>query len=229
MNRYNRITSKHKREIVLLKGRPCRWGRCSFCDYIEDNSVDEVQNHKINIDVLKNITGEFGTLEVINSGNIFELPQDTLEMIKSIINEKKIHTLFFEAHWIYRKKIPAMREFFGVKTVVKTGLESFNREFRESILLKGFEYKSIDELKSYFDSVCLMPGIMGQTKELIREDIDLAMKNFNHFTVNIFVENSTDIKPDPELIEWFQSEYRWLDNEKKCDVLWINTDFGVGD
>lgn len=40
MERYNKITNKNPREIVLLKGRPCAWGKCRFCDYIEDNSRD---------------------------------------------------------------------------------------------------------------------------------------------------------------------------------------------
>lgn len=229
MERYSHITKKHKREIVLLKGRPCRWGKCSFCDYISDNSKDDEENININHAVLSNVTGEYGVLEVINSGNIFELPQETLDEIKSIIINKEIHTLFFEAHWIYRKKLQVMRDFFGIKTIVKTGLESFNRDFRESILLKGFDYESIDELTEYFDSVCLMPGIQGQTKDMIQHDIEMAMKYFNHFTINIFIENSTEIKPDPELIKWFTSEYHWLEDEEKCDVLWVNTDFGVGD
>jgi hypothetical protein len=229
MNRYSKITNKHKREIVLLKGRPCKWGKCSFCDYIEDNSTNEESNHSINVDVLKNVTGEFGILEVINSGNIFELPSATLDLIKNIIKQNNIHTLFFEAHWMYRKKIQAMRDFFGIKVIVKTGLETFNREFREKVLIKGFKYQNIDEIKKYFDSVCLMPGILGQTKDMIKTDIELAMKHFDHFTINIFIENSTNIKPDPDLIKWFQEEYRWLDKVEKCDVLWVNTDFGVGD
>ena len=45
MERYNKITNKNPREIVLLKGRPCAWGKCRFCDYIEDNSRD-VQDRK---------------------------------------------------------------------------------------------------------------------------------------------------------------------------------------
>lgn len=229
MERYSEITSKHKREIVLLKGRPCAYGKCSFCDYIEDNSKDSVMNHEINEGVLANITGKYGVLEVINSGNVFELPKDTLAKIKEIIKEKEIHTLYFESHWIYRNKIKEMREYFGIKTIVKTGLESFHREFREEVLLKGFEHEDIEELKMYFDSVCLMVGIEGQTMTMIREDINLAIKNFEHFTVNVFVNNTTMIKADDNLIRWFEQEYAWLNDEIKCDVLWSNTDFGVGD
>ena len=37
MVRYSKVTAKNQREIVLLKGRPCVWGRCAFCDYTLDN------------------------------------------------------------------------------------------------------------------------------------------------------------------------------------------------
>jgi uncharacterized Fe-S cluster-containing MiaB family protein len=161
MERYSKILSKTKREIVLLKGKPCLWGKCSFCDYISDNSTNDEESNNINFDVLQKVTGEFGVLEVINSGNIFELPRLTLDKIRELITKKKIHTIFFESHWIYRSKIKSMREFFGIKCIVKTGLETFNTNFRENILIKGFNYSSTNELKTYFDSVCLMVGIQG--------------------------------------------------------------------
>ena len=81
MERYSRILEKDKREIVLLKSRPCIWGKCSFCDYIEDNDIDQKENQKINDEVLNNITGQYGVLEVINSGSFFELPDETIERI----------------------------------------------------------------------------------------------------------------------------------------------------
>lgn len=228
MNRYNIIENKTKREIVLLKGRPCLWGQCRFCDYIEDNSIDEESNSRLNSVVLQSVTGRYGVLEVINSGNVFELPQSTLDQIRRIIIEKNIHTLFFESHWIYRKKIQQMRAFFRIRTIVKTGVESFDRNFRENILKKGFSFQNITELKENFDSVCLMVGIEGQTRDMISRDIEIASQYFDHFTVNVFVENTTEIKPDKDLILWFQKEYKYLNDMEKCDVLWVNTDFGVG-
>ena len=79
MERYNKITEKNKREIVLLKAFPCAWGKCRFCDYIEDNSRDREEMARLNEEVLSRVTGEFGVLEVINSGSCFELPWETLE------------------------------------------------------------------------------------------------------------------------------------------------------
>ena len=228
MDRYSKITKKFPREIVLLKGSPCKWGKCSFCDYIEDNSTDMADNHRVNSEVLSQVTGEFGVLEVINSGNIFELPKATIDQIKRLIVEKNIKEIFVEAHWIYRKKLEGLRNELGIKVRVKTGLESFHKEFREDYLVKGFDHEDIEELKRYFDSVCLMVGIKGQTKAMISEDIQLAMDHFDHFTVNIFVDNTTAIKADLELQKWFQETYGWLEDAPKCEILWVNTDFGVG-
>ncbi len=228
MERYSKITNKIKREILLLKGDSCRWGKCAFCDYIEDNSKDQVSNHKVNMEAIRQVTGEYGVLEVINSGNVFELPQETLDALKQCVKDKHIQHIFFEAHWIYRKHIQRMRDFFGVKITVKTGLETFDYDFRENVLNKGFGHVTVDELKKYVDSVCLMVGINGQTKKQIEQDITLAKQHFEHFTVNVYVNNSTKIIQDPSLVEWFKNTYGWLDQDEQCDILWNNTDFGVG-
>src|SRR3712207_8543410 len=55
---------------TLFRSSPCIWGKCSFCDYIHDNSKDTKANIQFNKDVLNNVTGEFKVLEVINSGKI---------------------------------------------------------------------------------------------------------------------------------------------------------------
>ncbi|MBS5588117.1 MAG: radical SAM protein [[Clostridium] spiroforme] len=229
MERYSHILEKDKREIVLLKSRPCIWGKCSFCDYIEDNDVDQKENQKINDEVLNNITGQYGVLEVINSGSFFELPDETIERIYKIIDEKKIKRLYIEAHYLYKKKIKALREKFKIEIIVKTGIETFNDEMRNNVLNKNVHFDKIEEILEDFDSPCLMVGIQGQTKEMIRKDIEILTKYFNHGTINIYRNNSTPIKRDEKLIKWFDEEYHDLKNNKKYDYLGIPTDFGVGD
>lgn len=227
--RYGKITnSLEKREIVLLRAFPCKWGRCSFCTYIDDNSTDEDAINKTNFKVLEMVTGEFEVLEVINSGSCFEIPTATLEFLKVIVVAKKIRKLYFEAHWSYRHRLDEFRNFFCVPITFITGIETFDDDFRNRVLKKGIAFKDIDEVKSYFQSICLMVGIEGQTKDMISRDIDILVKNFDHGTVNLFVENESGIKPDLELQKWFRENYAWLENEKKIDVLWKNTDFGVG-
>ncbi|MDU2110317.1 MAG: radical SAM protein [Peptoniphilus rhinitidis] len=227
MNRYSKINNKNKREIVLLKARPCKWGKCTFCDYIYDNEIDEEKIDKINLEVLKNVTGEYGVLEVIDSASVFDLTQKTLEEIKRVVEDKNIKKLFFEAHWIYRNRLDEIREFFNVPIIFKTGIETFDNDFREEVLKKGADFKDYREVKKYFDSPCVMVGIKGQTKEMIDRDMEI-IKKFPHATVNIFMNNSTNIKRDEELVEWFVKKYKYLEDDPNVDILFEIIDFGVG-
>ncbi|KPI53969.1 radical SAM protein [Clostridioides difficile] len=229
MDRYNEITNKNQREIVLLKGFPCIWGKCSFCDYIDDNSNLEEEMNKLNLEVLKNITGKYGVLEVINSGSCFELPKDTLEQIKCIIKEKNIKKLFLESHWSYKNRLKEMRDYFEIPIVFKIGVETFDNDFRNNVLNKNAKFKTPQDVKDYFDSPCIMVGIEGQTKEMIDKDIEIILNTFEKATVNVFINNSSSIKRDEELVKWFISNYKFLDENPNIEVLYNNTDFGVGD
>jgi len=229
MDRYNKITNKNNREIVLLKAFPCIWGKCSFCDYIDDNGRDEEELNRLNKEVLDNITGEFGVLEVINSGSCFEIPKETMNYIKKIVDEKKIKLLFFESHWCYRNRLDEIKNFFNVPIIFKIGIETFDYDFRNNFLNKNAKFKDVKEVAEKFQSVCLMVGIKGQTKEMIKKDIEILLENFKYGTINIFVNNTTSIKRDEELVQWFRKEYSYLDEHPTIEVLYHNTDFGVGD
>ncbi|MEX6586136.1 radical SAM protein [Paraclostridium bifermentans] len=229
MDRYSEINNKNKREIVLLKGFPCKWGKCSFCDYTLDNDNDEDDMNRLNFEVLENVTGKYKVLEVINSGSCFELPKNTLDRIKSIIIEKNIEKLFLESHWCYKNRLDEMRRFFNIPIIFKTGVESFDYNFRNNFLKKNAKFKTVDELKTYFDSPCMMVGIKGQTKEMIDKDMDIVLKNFEHATINVFINNTSSIKRDEELVTWFKEKYKFLDENEKIEVLYNNTDFGVGE
>ena len=228
MQRYSEIFGKNSREMVMLKAFPWKWGRCKFCDYIEDNSTKTSEIIKFNHNILKNITGEFGVLDVINSGSIFEVPGETLEEIRNIINEKKIKLLFVECHWLYKDRLEEIRDFFNIPIVFRCGVETFDNNFRNNILNKGANFRSYDEVNKYFDSICLLVGIKGQTKEMIEKDIYILENYFKRGCVNVYIENSTNIKRDEELVKWFIKKYDYLKNNENIEVLIHNTDLGVG-
>lgn len=228
MERYSRITGKNKREIVLLRAFPCAWGKCTFCDYIEDNGKEEEELIRQNREILSKITGEFKALEVINSGSCFELPKTTMEDIKAVVDKKGIQKIIFESHWIYRKRLQELRDYFGIPVTYKIGVETFDYDFREKVLNKHADFRSPQEVAALFDSICLMVGIQGQTKEMIRNDISILKKYFKHGTVNVFNNNSTPVKRDEELVQWFMKEFRWLLDDPDVEVLYEITDFGVG-
>lgn len=229
MDRYSTIENKNQREILLLKGFPCIWGKCSFCDYILDNSTSEDEINELNFEVLNKVTGKYKVLEVINSGSCFELPKKTLERIKEVVEEKGIEKLFLESHWCYRNKVKEMRGYFKVPITFKIGVESFDYEFRNTFLNKNAKFRTVKELQEYFDSPCMMVGIKGQTKEMIDKDMEIVLNNFEHGTINVFTPNTSKLEKDDELIQWFIEKYKYLNDNPKIEVLYNNTDFGVGD
>lgn len=229
MDRYSIIQNKNQREIVLLKSFPCIWNRCSFCDYTLDNSNSEEEINRTNYEVLKNITGKYRVLEVINSGSCFELPIGTLEKIRDIIRERKIEKLFLESHWCYRNRLDEMRSFFNIPIIFKIGVETFDYNFRNNVLIKNAKFHRPEEVKQYFDSPCLMVGIKGQTIEMVKNDIEILLRYFSYGTINIFTPNSSKLERDDELVDWFKGEYSYLDDNPNIEILYNNTDFGVGD
>lgn len=228
IERYSEVKGKNEREIVLLKAFPCKWGRCTFCDYILDNDIDENKMVNVNKQILDKITGKYGVLEIINSGSCFELSKETLNYIKKIVEDKKIKKLFFESHWIYKNRLQEMREFFNIPIVFKCGIETFDDYFRNEVLKKGAKFSGPEEVAKYFKSICLMVGIKGQTKEMIKKDMKYLQKYFERGCINIYIENTTHFKRDEELINWFKEEYSYLDKNENIEILWNNTDFGVG-
>lgn len=223
MDRYSKVINKNLREIVLLKALPCIWGKCAFCDYIDDNDDNIAEINKLNKEVLNNITGEFGVLEVINSGSCFEIPRESLEYIKKIVVEKKIKKLFLESHWCYKNRLQEMRDFFGIEIIFKIGVETFDNSFRNLVLNKNANFKTVDEVKESFQSVCLLVGIKGQTKEMIKRDINLVLENFKYATINVFINNTTDVKRDEELVQWFTDNFKYLEDYQYIEVLYNNT------
>lgn len=228
MQRYSKIYGKNEREMVMLKGFPCKWGKCKFCDYICDNETNEKEIVEYNKNVLQNITGEFKVLDVINSGSIFEVPKETLNDIKAIIKEKNIEKLFVECHWLYKDRLDEIRNFFEIPIIFRCGVETFDNDFRIKILNKGAGFKDYTEVNKYFKSICLLVGIKGQTKEMIERDIDILENHFERGCINVYVENTTDIKRDEELVKWFINKYKYLEDNENIEVLINNTDLGVG-
>ena len=227
MERYALIHSVLPREFVLLQGTGCRWKRCTFCDYHEDVSDD---SFAVNREVLAQVQGVYGVLDVINSGSAMELDEQTLGMIKEVVKEKKIHTLWFEAHYMYKNQLAKFAEQFdGVEVKFRCGVESFDGSLRER-WKKGIAASvTVEEVAQYFQGVCLLCCTEGDSKERILRDIALAERYFEYASVNVFCENTTTVKRDEELVKWFVTEvYSKLKKSNKIEILINNTDLGVG-
>jgi len=229
MQRYAVITRKIPREIVLLKGLPCAWGRCTFCHYVEDNtrSLDEIQ--RVADEVLAKVSGRFGRLEVINSGSILELPLAVREQIRDLLVRRGIEEFICEASWPYRRRFDEIRAFFATPTRIKVGIETFDARLRNEVLNKNVHFASIDEVRQATESICLLVGFRGQTRSSVRRDIQILLDRFAYGCVNVFTPAArTGHLLDESIRRWFAREFRWLDDHPTIEVLFRNTDFGVG-
>ncbi len=215
------------REFVLLQGQGCRWKQCTFCDYHTDVSADPLA---VNSEVLGCVTGVYGVLDIINSGSAMELDEQTIADIKRVVKEKHIHTLWFEAHYMYRNQLAKFAEQFeGVEVKFRCGVESFDGSLRQQ-WNKGIAASvTAQDVAKYFQGVCLLCCTQGDSKERILKDIALAEQYFEYASVNVFCENSTSLKRDNALAKWFVEEvYPNLKDSNKIEVLVENTDLGVG-
>lgn len=232
LTRYSEITEKNRREIVLLRGSGCKWRRCAFCDYHLDFNLDEDSNFALNQEVLRQVTGKYGRLEVINSGSFVDLDDRTVKQILDICIGKKITEIHFESHWMHRDAAAALRKTFaahGIQVKLKIGVETFDAPYREQILHKGIDETSPEKIAACFDEVCLLFGLDGQTKDSMQHDIETGLANFERVCINIMVENTTPVLPNRSVIDIFMKElYPVYKADQRIDILLDNTDFGVG-
>ena len=227
MIRYAQIDKKLPREFVLLQGTGCRWGRCTFCDYHTDTSTTP---YTINREVLSQVSGKHGVLDVINSGSGIELDHDTISLLQQIVVEKGIKTIWFEMHYMYRHKLQEFaRQFAPAQVKFRCGIESFDGALRQQ-WNKGIPLDvTAEDVAKYFDGVCLLCCTIGDSTQRIVNDIATARRHFEYTSVNVFNNNSTAVKQDVELARWFRNEiYPMLVDDERIEVLIENTDLGVG-
>ncbi len=227
MERYSLITTGMKREFILLQGTGCRWRKCTFCDYYEDVSENPFE---INKQVLGNVTGIYGVLDIINSGSCQEYDEETIRLIQKTTAEKNISSLWFESHWMYSNTLESFRKLFPSADVhFRCGAETFNPKLRTSWNKGIAEDVTPEDIRKYFDGVCLLVGIKGQTREDIMKDVEIAERLFDYYSVNLFCPNSTATERDDELAEIFIREIApIIRRSPKAEVLIENTDLGVG-
>ena len=227
MERYSLIHTKLPREFVLLQGTGCRWGKCTFCDYHTDSSN---RPFKVNEPVLRQVTGQYGVLDVINSGSAMELDAETIELIKQVVSEKHIHTLWFEAHYMYRHELESFaQQFAPTRVKFRCGVETFDADLRRR-WRKGIPASvTAEQIAEYFQGVCLLCCTQGEEKEHILQDISLARQHFEYLSINLFCNNTTPLQRNNQLAEWFIQEiYPTIQHDPHIEILLNNTDLGVG-
>lgn len=224
--RYSEITKGLRREFLLLQGTGCRWRKCTFCDYYLDESIKPFE---VNKPILSMVTGKYGVLDIINSGSAMEFDPETISLIREVVQEKKITDLWFEAHWMYHKELESFSKNFPCRVHYRTGVESFNPDLRIR-WKKGIGRDVTPEMiRQYFEGICLLVGMEGQTEDDIMESVRIAESLFDYYSVNLFCQNSSQERRNDELSEIFIKKLApEIMKSHKAEVLIENTDLGVG-
>lgn len=76
-------------------------------------------------------------------------------------------------------------------------------------------------------SACLLICTKGQTKDMIKKDIKLGLKYFKALTLNVFVDNGTEVKSDKDLVRWLVTDMSHLFDDDRIELLIDNKDLGV--
>lgn len=229
MERYSLIEEKFPREFILLQGKGCKWRQCTFCDYHTDTSENPFE---INKAVLEQVTGRYQVLDIINSGSGYELDEDTIQLIRQIVAEKNIHTLWFEMHYMYKNRLQDFaRLFFPAKVKFRCGIETFSPTLRNKWKKGVPENVTASELAKYFQGICLLCGTDTEedTQQRILDDIALAEEYFEYYSINLFCPNGTNVGRNDTTVKWFiEKLYPTLVDSPKAEILVNNTDLGVG-
>ena len=159
-----------------------------------------------------------------------ELDEQTIQLVKKVVREKNIHTLWFEAHFMYRNRLADFARLFAPAVVkFRCGVESFSPEQRKR-WNKGIpEWVTPEDVARHFNGVCLLCCTDDDSRERIVEDIRTAKEYFEYFSVNLFCNNGTPIRRDEVLVEWFKNNmYPLIKDDPAIEILVDNTDLGVG-
>ena len=153
--RYSKILEKNPREIVLLRGNGCKWRRCRFCDYHTDFSLDEQANFQLNSKVLAQVTGEFGRLEVINSGSFCDLNDATISLLLDLCMTQKITTVYFECHWMHRELIADFKKIYTSISIEEANLqlEAFETKYEKQQKI----VKKVQDFMQYLEPLFELP------------------------------------------------------------------------
>ena len=192
------------KEVLYLQSTGCKWGNCEFCGYKDDVSSDP---YIVNGPVIKEVTGIYGTLDVVVSGSFTELDPKSLKKLKSVIKQKNIQELHIDLHYMYRSQIPEIRSFFApCQLKIRCMVGSFLATKR-LLLKKGLSATATaKEIAKDFQGANLFCCFNGDSQESILIDISEGLQNFEYLSIKVAHDQSGFLHRDEVLAQWFIHE-----------------------
>ncbi len=131
-----------RRLVVILRGLPCAWGRCTFCPFALEQSSSLARvigdNREIIARALAEVEREpVDRVAVFNGGSFHELPYDSVERLRPLARGR-VFEVEERSEYVTLESLRALVDYYRPrKLVVRVGFESALEEIREGLLRKG--------------------------------------------------------------------------------------------
>ncbi len=140
-----------RRLVVILKGFPCSWGRCTFCPFALEQSFNlrEVMetNRKIVKEAIEIAENEgYERVAVFNGSSFHELLYDTVERLRPLARNR-IFEIEERSEYVTKESIDALLNYYSPRRlVIRIGFEVFDEGIREELLRKGMPNSEVFRL-----------------------------------------------------------------------------------
>jgi len=131
-----------KRLVVILKGFPCSWGRCTFCPFALEQSFNLREIIETNRGIVREAVEiaereGYRRVAVFNGSSFHELLYDTVERLRPLARGR-VFEVEERSEYVTRESIDALLQYyFPERLVIRVGFEVFDERIREELLRKG--------------------------------------------------------------------------------------------
>jgi len=137
--------------VIILRTRGCSWALksgCSMCGYFNDSAFEEVTGKDLFSQYNKAMERYNGEkfVKIFNSGSFLDDSEVSIDVRNNILDDlnEKTKKVSFESRpeYIKNKTIDEIKKTYENKIEIGIGLETADDFIRNSIINKGFTYKS---------------------------------------------------------------------------------------
>ncbi len=131
-----------KRLVIILRGFPCAYGKCTFCPFAMEQSLHTSivlsDNRSIIQKALSIAEKEaYQRVAVFNGGSFHELPYDTVERLRPLARDR-VFEIEERSEYVFEESLKALIEYYKpLKLIVRVGFEVYDEDLREKLLRKG--------------------------------------------------------------------------------------------
>ncbi len=139
------------RLVLILRGPPCTWAKCTFCPFAIDQTLDMrrlIEDNTKIISEAEELLEEknYPRISIYNGGSIYELPLHTLAQLAPLTRNRMVD-VETRPEMATRESIQALLRLLEPRhLVIRIGFENIDEHIREDVLRKGIPQQEIHRI-----------------------------------------------------------------------------------